>query len=148
MFPLSGGPAEYICDLMGWKGPDAAYWRLTEHFDTLNAIERNADAYPWRADVAKQARARWTKFVLDWQRENVILPGEAARPYLVVVCLGRRASDAVGLSINRGYGEWLEVGRLKAVSLPHTSGRNRILNNAGAREIMSRVLLEAIERAD
>lgn len=138
MVPLSGRPAEFICRLMGWGGKGAAYWRLTERFDTLNVIERYADAYPWRVQVA---RDRWTRWLVN-------RPEEEQRRPLVVVCLGRKPAEAVGLTGDRPWGAWLEAGLLQATVVPHTSGRNLVLNDPKARDRMRETLAEAIQRAE
>jgi hypothetical protein len=133
-FPLSGAPAQRICRLMGWEPDGAAYWTLVEHFQTLNAIERHADAYPWSA---QKARERWGA----WLLENC---GEGR---LTVVCVGRKAAAAVGLSDGVSWGQWRAFMAYDATVLPHTSGRNRVWNEPGTAELWRRVLTEAIERA-
>ncbi|HEX7088698.1 MAG TPA: uracil-DNA glycosylase family protein [Longimicrobiales bacterium] len=137
-FPLSGAPAEFICKLMEWETEGPAYWTLIEHFETLNAIERYRDAYPWSKPRAQE---RWTRWLLTRPEEEQRLP-------LIVVCLGQRAAGAVGLRDDKPYGEWLEAGLLQAVCVPHPSGRNRFWNTSGARESMRSWLEEAIARAE
>lgn len=135
MFPLSGAPATRICRLMGWEhNGDPYYWTLIEHFETLNAIERHGDAYPWST---LRARERWMKWLIAEER---------SREPLVVVCLGRKAETALGLT-PRAWGEWFEVGLLQAVTIPHTSGRSRVWNDPETESMVKRVLTEAIERA-
>lgn len=121
---------------MGWHSPGVApYWLLREHFQTLNVIERYRDAVPW--SVVK-ARARWTEWLLSQ-------PPEEQRKPLVVVCLGKRAAEAIGLQ--RAEYDWMEVGLLQAVRIPHTSGRNRAWNDSGTAGQVRKALREAIERA-
>lgn len=135
MVPLSGNPAELICRLMGWSYDGAAYWTLTEHFDTLNTIERYADAYPWST---VRARERWAA----WRAEH---PGD-----LVVVALGRKAANAIGVK-GTEWGEWDGGpdghGYLQRVAAPHTSGRSRIMNSPAIRGLLTETLRSALDLA-
>lgn len=136
-FPLSGAPATRICQLMGWDtGGEAPYWTLREHFDTLNAVERFADAYPWRVETA---RSRWRAY----RAEN---PGD-----LIVVALGRRAADAIGIGDGFLFGEWQGGpdghGYVEKVAAPHTSGRSRIMNEQNTRDLLVEILTRAEEKA-
>lgn len=136
MFPLSGRPAERILEWLEIPYEGAAYWELIEHFETLNVIERYRDAVPWSVE---RARARWTRWVRSRREE--------AQQRLVVVCLGRRAADAVGLHGEQPWGRWLDVGLLSATVIPHTSGRNLVYNDPEMVELAKRVLREALEKA-
>lgn len=137
-FPLSGTPAKTLCkcadlppdgdaaDIGSWT------WGLYEHFETLNTIERYADAYPWSS---VRAQERWKAFVED----------RGPRP-LIVVALGRKAADAIGIS-GRPWGFWVEAGLTQKVVAPHPSGRNRLMNEDANREMLGRILREALDRA-
>jgi uracil-DNA glycosylase len=137
-FPLSGAVGKRLC---GWAGIESDadgsaygryYWPLREHFDCLNVIERYADANPWRTAVARE---RWTRWLLDRSDEE-------RRESLTVVCLGRRAAEALGH--DRPWGEWFEVGLLRVVTIPHPSGRNLLYNDPAMVAVAARVLHEAI----
>lgn len=138
-FPLSGSPATRICRLMGWALEGAAYWTLIEHFETLNAIERWADAEPWST---VRARMRWNAYRAE--------RGPSAPR--VVVALGRRAAYAAGLPDGLSWGTWVELawpvgGRYAVTVIPHTSGRSRVWNDPATKGLVFRVLTESIERA-
>lgn len=146
-FPLSGRPAQFLCEA-AWlprDGTEAWFWTLTRHFETLNAIERHRDAYPWSEP---RARARWDA----WLREEGILeeyrraPGDP-RPPFVVVCVGRKAAAAVGIPPDRPWFKWTLMGTSATAVIPHTSGRNRVLNEPGVQNRMGTVLREAIRLA-
>lgn len=136
MFPLSGNPAVRICRLMGWEVKGAAYWTLIDHFETLNAIERHADAYPWST---ARSKARWR----EWLRAERLKPDET----LVVVCLGRKAAAAVGLHDVHPFGSWTKMGRVQVTVCPHTSGRSRLWNEPSTAQLVKKILTEAAEFA-
>lgn len=124
---------------------EAWYWTLTRHFETLNAIERFVDAYPWRIATAQE---RWERWCLEEGiREEYRRAVDDPRPPFVVVCVGRKAAAAIGLAHDRPWFEWLEAGTLNAVVVPHTSGRNRVLNDERMLGRTGTTLLEAIGRA-
>jgi uracil-DNA glycosylase len=145
-FPLSGAVAQTLCQMAGIP-PDSEgtrygkwTWALYDKFDCVNVIERYK---PWDAREAAEAIAD----LIEPDRE-------------VVVFLGRRAvqayvdSQAPGESAIDG-GEWWEwvvdpsspTGRREVVVIPHPSTRNRIYNDASARQKSGRVLREAMEKA-
>lgn len=139
-FPLSGAVGKRLCLFAGIEPDDDGspygryYWPLRERFDCLNAIERHEDAYPWSV---KRARERWTRWLLE-------RPDKEQQSPLTVVCLGRKASDAVGHRADRPWGEWVEVGLLRVTAIPHPSGRNRLYNDETMRALAGRVLREAM----
>ena len=140
MVPLSGRPAQVLCEA-AWlprEGNEAWYWTLTRHFETLNAIERFADAYPWSAP---RARERWTRWLLE-QPDGRMPPGNP--PTLVVVCVGRKAADAIGLAADYPWFRWTLYGLMYVTVIPHTSGRNRVLNDEAMKAGMGTTLREAI----
>jgi hypothetical protein len=137
-FPLSGHPSRLICKVMGWEVPTGSkpYWEVLQRFDTLNVVERYADAYPWSVMVA---RDRWA----CWRSMN--------RGPLVVVAVGRRAANAIGLGQGFLWGEW-QAGTLldpllQATVIPHTSGRNYVWNDPGTAPLVRDTLTEALDRA-
>lgn len=141
-FPLSGNPAVRICKIMGWETGGAAYWTLIEHFDTLNAIERFADAYPWSR---QRAQRRWGEYLLDRYKAPDFrdVPPEK----LVVVCLGRKAEGAVHDGAEAPVGVWRQRGNLEFVVAPHTSGRSRLWNDPETKHVLESILREALTRA-
>lgn len=138
-FPLSGAVARTLCQRAGLPpdGPPEEIaswsWGLYEHFDTLNAIQRYADASPWSA---VKARERWRKW-LDEQED------EAPR---VVIALGRKAADAIGIG-GAPWGVWIPAARTDMILAPHPSGRNRLLNDDLYQRMLGRILREALERS-
>lgn len=144
-FPLSGAPAKRLleCMMVSYCGP--AYWELVEHFETLNVMERYRDSSPWSV---VRARERWGRWIREEgiQEEYRRPPGDP-RPPFVVVCVGRRAAEAVGLSPSRPWFDWCESGTLAAVVVPHTSGRNRLNNEDRTATLTGTVLHEAIRKA-
>lgn len=137
-FPLSGAPAKRICDLMGWEVPveEAHYWTLTSHFETLNVVERFADATPWDKGLAQR------------RVETYFMQRAAAgqRPK-VIVCLGRNAASALSVPHRRKWGEWEDRALYSVVVAPHTSGRSRLWNHPDTERLMKAILTEAEERA-
>lgn len=135
-FPLSGAVGKRLCEFAGIEPEDEGsqygrwYWALREHFDCLNVIERFADAYPWRVEVARE---RWRVWRADEGRGTT-----------VVVCLGNRAADAVGLGSDAPWGGWESGGGLTYVKIPHPSGRNRLYNDEATRARAGVVLREAM----
>lgn len=147
-FPLSGRPAERLLRFagiereresdqrvsrLGLKGREklvAAYWTLTEHFDTLNVLER----WPGERWPEQAAHDRWARYVEEegWLK--------------VLVCVGARAAKAVYLG-HRDWFEWDTYGETWGVKIPHPSGLNHLYNDEANRERAGEVLREAIERA-
>lgn len=137
-FPLSGAVGRTLCQFAGIDPePEGSrfgrfYWALRERFDAANAIERWTEK--WDGNVA---RARVSRLLAD--RRN----GSGPR---TVVCLGRRAAAAVGLPPNAPWGGWyLLDGNVRAVVIPHPSGRNLVLNDPEMRELAGRVLHQAMD---
>jgi hypothetical protein len=138
--PLAGGPARRLCQLGGLSREGDELWfdALRRYFDTLNAVERREDAYPWRV---WRARRRFAEWLVERTGE------EDWRPPLVIVALGRRAADAVGLGPKHPWGEWADSGLVVATVAPHPSGLSRIMNAPEMRVLLGRALREAVERA-
>jgi uracil-DNA glycosylase len=135
--PLSGAPAARLSVWAGLEreGDEAWYWTLTRAYDTMNARERHG---PWSLP---EAQGRWAEYMLKEVPE-----GER----LTVVCLGRRAAEAIGARVAgdveySGWGEWHEVGLLQYAIIPHPSGRNRLYNDKAMKLLAQRVLREARE---
>lgn len=149
MFPLSGQVAKTLCGLAGIAPIEGGTrygrwtWALYDHFDCANVFARHRDATPWRAHEA----------LLHF--ENILAAG-AKRP-IVVVCLGRRvqraALDYFGDHVTYdgddfydwNIGEW-GGDLVDFVAIPHPSGLNRTLNDAGQRELCGATLREALTR--
>ncbi len=139
-FPLSGAIGKRLCEFAGIEPDEKGskygryYWPLREHFDCINAIERYEDAYPWHVEVARERVRRY-------------LEEEGEEGPMVVVALGTKAFDAVAGIRGRGtdWGEWIQVGIMRVVMLPHPSARNLLYNNPKMRDLAGRILREAIE---
>lgn len=134
-FPLSGAPAKTLCRCAGFP-PDGDpaeigswTWALYERFATINLFVRYAAAYPWRpADARLHAEG-----ILD-----SIVVAESTR----AVLLGRRVAAAFG--VEHDYFEWTELrDDVRAVVVPHPSGRNRLLNESSVRMAIGVALREA-----
>lgn len=138
--PLSGAPARVLCQCAGWEadGPAAQLgswtWALYSRFETVNTIERYADASPWSAPRARErGEAIWVAAVRE-RRPSVVL-------------LGRRVAAAFGL-VDVDFFAWRGGGGVampRVVVLPHPSGRNLLLNEPRTRERIGRALREAVD---
>lgn len=140
-FPLSGLVGKRLCIWAGLSPDDGGspygryYWPLRERFDLMNLIERwpgpqgRGAAFP-----AEQARVAFTQLDLRGR---------------VVVLLGRRISDAVGLQID--FYDWLGKDTCSLgcdlVAIPHPSGLNRRYNDDEHVLNTERTLREALRRA-
>lgn len=138
-FPLSGAVGKRLCEFAQIPPEEEGskygvyYWALREHFDCLNAIERFGDAYPWRVE---KARKRVREYLAEEGEEGPV----------VVVALGVNAFDAIAGTRGRGtpWGEWIQVGIMRVVMIPHPSGRNLLYNDQRMKNLAGRVLREAM----
>jgi hypothetical protein len=140
-FPLSGAVGRRLAEWAGIEpDPDGStygrfYWPLRERFDCANVFDRHRDATPWSAPAA---RDNWAGILGEDYPE--VVAGS-----LVVVCLGRRVADAVGVG-DLDWFEWVGTGFGEAAVIPHPSGRNRLYNDPENRRSAGLVLRAAIER--
>jgi uracil-DNA glycosylase len=137
-FPLSGPPVRVLCTLAGIPPqPDGSTygrwtWALYDHFECRNLFERYRDATPWSAPAA---RARAVELRSGLTHDAVVL-------------LGRRVTQAMGCTAE--FYEWFDLAcpartsEARAVSIPHPSGLNRVLNDPAERARCGIALREAL----
>jgi hypothetical protein len=135
MLPLSGRPARVLCECAGIPPQEGSVWSrytwaLYERFECTNLIRRYEESTPWPRVAARDAASR-------------LMGGSDAA---VIVCLGRRVGDAFGFH-GVEYGDWT-TGSRPIVVAPHPSGRSRLLNAAESRQLLGRILRQAMTWAE
>lgn len=164
MIPLSGAVAERLLEMAQISRERetngkvvAAYWTLTEHFDTMNLIER----YPGPQGKGAAFPMEQARAALDEQWGEI-------RTYPVVVLLGARLPMAFDIGAGYPFYEWCWYDRrddgpsptvasgdvpveaqvgIQVVSIPHPSKLNRMYEDPAELERAGAVLREAIVRA-
>lgn len=143
IFPLSGAVGKRLCIWAGLEpDPDGSkygryYWPLRERFDCLNAIHGHQK---WDVEVAKK---HLNAYFLEYGP-----PG-------LVICLGRRPAEAMGLPIRHPWGVWFpsnpgiaQMVNWRITVIPHPSGRNLLYNDPAMVKTAKHVLSQALTVGD